>query len=166
METLPVYTDFQSLAALRGEGLDKSAQLDEVAEQFASVFTHMMLKSMRDASLGEGILDSQQSTFYRDMFDQQLALSLSQSDGVGISSMLRDHLRSVTGINGPDPEVPVSASSQPGWRARDAYEGVQRMTAVPPQDRFIPADTVNSRNELQRDASESDPLRWRGQEPR
>ena len=102
MQTMPVYTDFQSLAAMHGiEGAGEAKRLDDVAGQFASVFTHMMLKSMRQASLGDGLLDSQQSLFYRDMFDQQLALSLSSGDGVGIKQMLADHLKAVTGLDAP-----------------------------------------------------------------
>lgn len=162
METSPVYTDFQSLAALRGvEGLGESERLEDVAEQFASVFTHMMLKSMRDASLGDGIFDSQQSIFYRDMFDQQLALSLSEGEGVGISSMLSDHLRSVTGLSKPSPDAAES-----GQRARSAYESVQRLATEPTQDQVESADRVNSRNELHREAGDGLTLRWRGQAPR
>lgn len=162
METAPVYTDFQSLAALRGvEGLGESKRLEDVAEQFASVFTHMMLKSMRDASLGDGIFDSQQSIFYRDMFDQQLALSLSEGDGVGISGMLSDHLRSVTGLSKPGPDAAES-----GQRARSAYESVQRLATEATQDQPESADRVISRNELHRDAENGLTLRWRGQAPR
>lgn len=178
MESLPVYTDFQSLAALRGptalsgekalsglkalsgeNSLGEAERLEEVAEQFASVFTHMMLKSMRDASLGEGIFDSDQSLFYRDMFDQQLALSLSQGDGVGISSMLSEQLRNATGISAPEQMPTVN-----GRRASAAYAGVQSMTSA--QDRALPADTGVSRNELQRESANQITLPWRGQTPR
>ena len=66
-----VFTDFSSLQALRDGGNSDSAsslteedQLEEAARQFSSIFLHMALKSMRDASFGGGILDSQQSEFY------------------------------------------------------------------------------------------------------
>ena len=125
MQTLPVYTDFQSLAAMRGiEGAGEAKRLDDVAGQFASVFTHMMLKSMRQASLGDGLLDSQQSLFYRDMFDQQLALSLSSGDGVGIKQMLADHLRDVTGLEAPEQETQATTYQR---RAHEAYAAIQEM---------------------------------------
>ncbi|MEM8767864.1 MAG: rod-binding protein [Pseudomonadota bacterium] len=161
MNTLPVYTDFQSVAALRDLSIQSEAsRLESVAGQFSAVFTHMMLKSMRDASLGEGIFDSQQSLFYRDMFDQQLALHLSQGEGVGIASMLADHLRDVTGIEKPEENAQEPRPSAAG--AVDAYATVQALSpSGEAQDRTPSADTGSSRNETQGAA-----LHWKGLEPR
>jgi flagellar protein FlgJ len=162
MQTLPVYTDFQSLAAMRGvEGAGESKRLDDVAGQFASVFTHMMLKSMRQASLGDGLLDSQQSLFYRDMFDQQLALSLSSGDGVGIKQMLSDHLRAVTGLEAPEKgSTTLDGAGLQARRAHAAYSAVQEM--VGPQEAGTPADTRDSRNKLPLDPRDGGQLSWRG----
>ncbi len=163
MQTSPVYTDFQSLAAMHGvEGIGETKRLDDVAGQFASVFTHMMLKSMRQASLGDGLLDSQQSLFYRDMFDQQLALSLSSGDGVGIKQMLSEHLRNVTGIKasetGPEGTAAEDAGSDgPAYtarRANAAYSAVQALSSTgtaSTQEAGLPADTGDSRMKLQLD---------------
>ena len=161
MNTLPVYTDLQSIASLRDLSVQSEAsRLESVAGQFSAVFTHMMLKSMRDASLGEGILDSQQSLFFRDMFDQQLALHLSQSEGVGIASMLADHLRDVTGIEKAEETLKEHRPAAAG--AVDAYAMVQGLGEVRgTQDRTIPADTGSSRNNAQGAA-----LPWKGAEPR
>jgi flagellar protein FlgJ len=52
----------------------------------------MMVKSMRQASLGEGIMDSDQSRFYRDMYDQQLALHLAESGGLGLAEVIKRQL--------------------------------------------------------------------------
>lgn len=88
-----VYTDFNGLAALRAKAReDQEAALDQVARQFESLFMQMMLKSMRDASFGGGLLDSKQSEFYRDMYDQQLAVSLSEQQGLGLADMLKRQL--------------------------------------------------------------------------
>ena len=158
MQTLPVYTDFQSLAAMRGvEGAGESKRLDDVAGQFASVFTHMMLKSMRQASLGDGLLDSQQSLFYRDMFDQQLALSLSSGDGVGIKQMLAEHLRAATGLEAPEAGATPAAQAR---RAHAAYAAIQEMGLT--QEAENPADTGDSRNTLRLDSPEGGQLNWRG----
>jgi len=92
-ELAQVYTDFNGLAALRNQArADKDAALDEVASQFEGLFLQMMLKSMRDASFGGGLLDSQQSEFYRDMYDQQLSVTLSQQQGIGLADMLKRQL--------------------------------------------------------------------------
>ena len=158
MQTLPVYTDFQSLAALHGvEGAGEAKRLEDVAGQFASVFTHMMLKSMRQASLGDGLLDSQQSLFYRDMFDQQLALSLSSGDGVGIKQMLAEHLRDVTGLEAPAESALPAAQAR---RAHAAYSAVQEM--APTQEPEPAADTGDSRNERQLKLPQGSQLNWRG----
>lgn len=157
MNTSAVYTDFQSLAALHGvNGPGESQRLEEVAGQFASVFTHMMLKSMRQASLGEGIFESQQSLFYRDMFDQQLALSLSTTEGVGIRQMITEHLRDVTGI------APSSAQNASSARqAEAAYSAVAQMGTT--QEIGFGADTESSRKSRQPVSEQDYPLRWNGQ---
>ena len=41
----------------------------------------MMLKSMREASLGSGLGDSQETQTYQDMYDQQLALQMAHGKG-------------------------------------------------------------------------------------
>ena len=48
----------------------------------------MMLKSMRDASLGEGIFDSDHSKTYQSMFDKQISMDLSQKQGIGLADMI------------------------------------------------------------------------------
>ncbi|MFZ5594235.1 MAG: flagellar assembly peptidoglycan hydrolase FlgJ [Pseudomonadota bacterium] len=85
------YTDFQGLAALRAQArgnANSPETLQAVARQFEGLFLQMMLKSMRDASLGEGIMDSEQTGFYQEMFDQQLSMTLSHGRGLGLSGML------------------------------------------------------------------------------
>lgn len=84
-----VYTDFQGLAALRAEaGNNREETLRKVAGQFEALFIQMMLKSMRDANLGEGLMDSEQVKTYQSMFDQQIALDLSKHNGLGLADMM------------------------------------------------------------------------------
>ena len=88
-----VYTDFSGLAALRARAReDQAAALDQVARQFESLFLQMMLKSMRDASLGGGLMDNKQSETYRDMFDKQIAMDMSQGEGIGLADVLKRQL--------------------------------------------------------------------------
>lgn len=88
-----VYTDFEGLAALKAKARnDEEAALDEVSRQFESMFLQMMLKSMRDASFGGGLLDSKQSEFYRDMHDQQLAVDLAQKKSIGLAAVIKRQL--------------------------------------------------------------------------
>lgn len=93
MNSPPVYTDFSQFAELRrGSQNDSSATLEKVARQFESMFIQMMLKNMRSASLGDDIFGSEQLDFYRDMYDQQLALHLSSQKGLGLASSLLKQL--------------------------------------------------------------------------
>jgi flagellar protein FlgJ len=84
-----VYTDFNGLAKLKTEAkTDSQEALKEVAKQFESIFLNMTLKSMRDAKLSDGIFDSDQSQFYQEMYDQQLAVHLSGNPGVGLADLI------------------------------------------------------------------------------
>jgi peptidoglycan hydrolase FlgJ len=97
--TAPVsfYADFQSLASLRHEAKTQDpAALKEAAKQFESLFTQMLLKSMREAnrSFGDSMLGGEQGEFYQDMFDDQMAVHLSQGKGLGLADMLMRQLAS------------------------------------------------------------------------
>lgn len=90
--SLSTWTDLSGFNQLRAQAQsDSKAVLPAVARQFEAMFTQMMLKSMREASdsLGDSLGDSEAGKAYRDLFDQQLAVSLSQSGkGLGIAQML------------------------------------------------------------------------------
>ncbi len=88
-----VYTDFDGLAKLKQGAKEQTPEaIKQVAKQFESVFLNMVLKSMRQAKLAEGALDSKQSEFYRDMYDQQIALHLSGKPGVGLADLIAKQL--------------------------------------------------------------------------
>ena len=97
----PLYADFSGLAELKAKAVnDREGSTAEVARQFESLLVNQMVKSMRQASLGEGILDNDQSLFYRDMFDQQLALHLSESGGIGLAAAIQRQLEGAqTAVN-------------------------------------------------------------------
>ncbi|MDH3325591.1 MAG: flagellar assembly peptidoglycan hydrolase FlgJ [Gammaproteobacteria bacterium] len=67
---------------------DSKEALKSVASEFESVFLKMMLKSMRDANMGDELFDSDSAKFYREMYDDQLALKLSKEGGIGLASTL------------------------------------------------------------------------------
>ncbi len=91
--TASVYTDFQGLSQLKAEARQgEDGSLDEVARQFESLLTQMMVKSMREASSVDSEMDSDQSLFYRDMYDKQLSLHLAQGDGLGLSEVIKRQL--------------------------------------------------------------------------
>ena len=87
------YADFSGLERLKGAAQkDDPAAIRAAARQFESLFTRMLLKTMREASLGDGLGDSEQTRFYQDMYDQQLAVAMSQGRGLGLADMLVEQL--------------------------------------------------------------------------
>ncbi len=87
------YTDLGALGALKREAKTQdAATVREAARQFESLFTRMMLSSMRSASQGDSLFDSKESGFYRDMFDDQLAVDMSRGRGLGLADMLVEQL--------------------------------------------------------------------------
>jgi flagellar protein FlgJ len=87
------YTDLAGLSALKREaGTQDAATVREAARQFESVFTRMLLSSMRSASPGDPLFDSHESGFYRDMFDDQVAVEMSRGRGLGLAEMLVEQL--------------------------------------------------------------------------
>jgi peptidoglycan hydrolase FlgJ len=92
--TSDVATDLQGLAKLRASAQANPrdpATIRAVAGQFEALFTQMVLKSMREASLGDPSL-GEQGAMYRDLFDLQLAMNLSAGRGLGLADALARQL--------------------------------------------------------------------------
>jgi flagellar protein FlgJ len=63
-----------------------------VAEQFESLFVQQMLASMRSAATIDESSHSSTVDFYQEMYDKQLAVSISKQGGLGIAKMLLQQL--------------------------------------------------------------------------
>jgi len=92
--TSAVYNDLGGLASLkaRSNGGDEKGALKAAAKQFEAIFLNMMLKQMREASFGDPLFDSEAGDSYRSMFDQQLALNLSENGSLGIAKLIERQL--------------------------------------------------------------------------
>ena len=109
-----VYTDPHGLAGLRREARQNSpGAIREAAKQFEAVFVQMMLKSMRAAtsSDGGGIMDSDQSLLYRDMYDQQIALSMAQQGKLGPVSYTHLDVYKRQGLNAANADLGVISNN-------------------------------------------------------
>jgi flagellar protein FlgJ len=88
-----MYTDMSGLARLRAQASQKSPEANkEVARQFEALFIQTMLKAMREASQLSEITDGEQTRFYQDMYDKQIALDLARKDGIGLASIIERQL--------------------------------------------------------------------------
>jgi peptidoglycan hydrolase FlgJ len=63
-------------------------QLKAVAHQFEAVFMRQMIGSMRQASLGDGIFDSDATGQFRDMADAKTAESMANKGVLGVADLL------------------------------------------------------------------------------
>ncbi|HCK82075.1 MAG TPA: hypothetical protein DIC59_11520, partial [Candidatus Competibacteraceae bacterium] len=99
-----VYTDLNGLAGLRRQARQNSPEaVREAAKQFEAVFVQMMLKSMRAASPsdGGGLMDNDQTQLYREMYDQQIALSMAQQGKLGLADTIARQLGGGEGLTPP-----------------------------------------------------------------
>lgn len=78
--------------------------LHKAAQQFEALFMNMLLKSMREATPKDGMFDSQQTQFFTQMYDQQLAQHLS-TKGIGIANILVKQLSRVDGSIEPQTSI-------------------------------------------------------------
>jgi flagellar protein FlgJ len=122
-----LYADPAALGALKRDAAAQTPEaLRETARQFESLFTSLLLKSMRESLPGDPF-GSDQQDFYQDMFDQQLASQLSSGRGLGLADVL---VRQLMQGAGAAPEVtgnaaPGSAPAATQWPPRDADEFVR-----------------------------------------
>ncbi|WP_460139998.1 flagellar assembly peptidoglycan hydrolase FlgJ [Pseudomonas sp. S2_E01] len=86
------YSDLNRLNQLKVGDKNSDANLRKVAQEFESLFLGEMLKSMRKATdtLGEGNpLNTPAAKQYQEMYDQQLAVSMSrEGGGIGLADVL------------------------------------------------------------------------------
>lgn len=82
-----------------------AAQIDKVARDMESLFAQMMIKQMRETALGDTMFPGAAGQF-RELYDEQIAKSLTQGKGLGLSDMIA---RQLTRQSGGAPE-PVPAA--------------------------------------------------------
>ena len=86
--------DSAQIAQLKSNAkADEAGSLKEVAQQFESIFINMMLQSMRKATERSGLMDSDAAQTYESMFDQELALHLSEQGGLGVAEALERQMQ-------------------------------------------------------------------------
>jgi flagellar protein FlgJ len=129
------FADPTTLSGLKRDAKAATPEaLRETARQFESLFTTMMLKSMRQATQGQGdeLFGSEQQDFYQDMFDQQISVQLSRGKGLGLADMLVHQLMQGGAAQDPDLQqatpagsATVSPATTMAWPPRDRDEFVR-----------------------------------------
>lgn len=153
LQQAQVYTDFSGLNALKSEAhTDKQAALREVARQFESMFLSEMLKSMRKAGdvFAEGnYLNTNQSQFYRDMFDSQLSLTMANGRGAGLAEALVQQMsRQIPGMDNKGEKLAGHKSSLADYdRSLPALspklaDQVEQVTAITEAEPMLVSESV------------------------
>lgn len=124
------FADFQGIASLKNDAKAQApTALKEAARQFESLFTQMLLKSMREAnkSFGEdSLFGSDQADMYQDMFDDQIAMQMSKGKGLGLADMLVRQLQG--GVSGAAPASETQGTGQsPGPIAASKEEFLRKL---------------------------------------
>ncbi len=104
-------TDPKGLQQLRQSNAKEQTPetLKAAAKQFESIFMNMMLKSMRSASLGDGIFDTDQSKLYQGMLDEQLSSSSNSGYNLGLADVL---IRQLSVTAGFDTQIPPDSTHE------------------------------------------------------
>ncbi len=110
-------------------------RLKETAKQFESLFTKMVLKSMRDANkgFGESLFGSSQQDMYQDMFDGQLSQQLAGGRGLGLADLLVQQLARSGLVQTPGQapaQISTQTSTQPSTQPFSQAISRQSGTAV------------------------------------
>ena len=96
--------DARSLGALKAQaGQNTPESIQQAAKQFESLFMRELIKSMREATMKSGLMDSPGGDLGADLLDQQFAVQMSGQPG-GLSELIAKQLSRQMG----NPEEPVS----------------------------------------------------------
>lgn len=126
--------DSQQIEKLRQHARQNpEAGLQQAAKQFEALFVSMMLKSMRDASPEKGLFDSEQSKFYTQMLDQQLAQNLA-GKGIGLADLIVQQLTQSIDTD-TQTDTPIGeADAMLGRLANQQVTPLVELTPGKPQD--------------------------------
>ena len=124
------YHDASALARLKHVSRDNPVEAaKEVATQFEAMFIQMMLKSMRDAVPEGGLFNSNDMKTYTEMADQQIALNLAKSGGIGLAEVITRQLT-------------MARSGSEMLGASESAAGVDGLGAVRPADAALSAGPI------------------------
>ncbi|MGE8411762.1 MAG: flagellar assembly peptidoglycan hydrolase FlgJ [Pseudomonas sp.] len=123
------YSDLNRLQQLKVGDKNSEANVRKVAQEFESLFLNEMLKSMRKATdviAQDNPLNTPATKQYQDMYDQQLAVSLSrEGGGIGLANVLVRQMMqnkpaaAPTGLTSAAPVAAVATPIAAGTTAQD-----------------------------------------------
>ncbi|AGA74654.1 flagellar assembly peptidoglycan hydrolase FlgJ [Pseudomonas plecoglossicida] len=126
------YTDLNRLSSLKHGDRDSDANVRKVAQEFESLFISEMLKASRKASdvlADDNPMNTETVKQYRDMYDQQLAVSMSrEGGGIGLQDVLVRQLSKNKGTpanTSPFPRIEGNAPTLWGNKVAEPMHAAQ-----------------------------------------
>jgi flagellar protein FlgJ len=110
-------------------GKNTPAAIRETAKQFESLFMRELMKSMRDATMKSGMLDSPGGNLGTDLLDQQFAVQMSGQPG-GLSDLITLQLTRQMGVQGGATPEPKS-TSLPGKHTAAVSPEIKKVQSTP-----------------------------------
>jgi len=142
------YSDLNRLNQLKVGDKNSDGNLRKVAQEFESLFLGEMLKSMRSATeaLGkDNPMNTPEAKQYQEMYDQQLAVSMSrEGGGIGLADVL---LRQMSKNK---PLAPGEAAKASAAKQQEALDKVNAAVPTPVAAGTLPTDGPLSRTSGQR----------------
>lgn len=116
------------IGATTGIGVDTSRlgtdrNLKAAGERFEAVFTGMMLKSMRQAKLADGLFENKAGTQFRDMWDQKLAENMAVTTPMGIGKAMTEFLAKANKVTEADTVNSTQAAPQSAVNPSEGKSG-------------------------------------------
>ena len=142
--TTSLAADGRSLNALKlAAGRNDPKAIKESAKQFESLFMREMIKSMREATMKSGLLDSPGADLGTDLLDQQLSTKMTGMPG-GLSDIIAKQLAQQMGAAeeaaGPSKATPTALPVKSASAASPADMAAARK-ATPTQSGFVQQHT-------------------------
>ena len=138
--------DPQSLGNLKLEsGKNSPAAIKETAKQFESLFMRELMKSMREATMKSGMLDSPGGDLGTDLLDQQFAVQMSGQPGGLADSIALQLTRQMAG-SGKDSATATSGQSAATGSTGKSVRAASQGTAMPTAARVARAPTESQAN--------------------
>ncbi|KQM87756.1 hypothetical protein ASE67_07220 [Sphingomonas sp. Leaf23] len=116
------------IGATTGIGVDTSRtgtreNLKAAGERFEAVFTGMMLKSMRQAKLADGLFENKAAGQFRDMWDQKVAEGMAVTTPLGIGKAMTEFLAKAQKVNEADTANSTQSPSQAAVNSSEGKSG-------------------------------------------
>jgi len=128
---------------------DPKAGLQEAARQFEGMFLQMVMKSMRDATPPDGLMNSDATRFYTSVLDQQLASQLGANGQLGFARLIEMQLGNYARggaaaatltaelAGAPLAALPLPAASGGAAMPSGAIRGAGRIASAPVAERQV-----------------------------